>query len=75
MHSIVYMVILTRIVERFDCFKMTAVDFVASTAGQKVKIFWLEMERVLFQASGGAETFLERRRFYQSQLAVTPALS
>jgi hypothetical protein len=55
MHSIVYMLILTRKgVERFDCSKMTAVDFVASTAGQKVKIFWLEMERVLFQASGMA---------------------
>jgi len=57
MHSIAYMVILTRKgLERFDCSKMTAVDFVASTPGQKVKIFRLEMERVLFQA-GVAENF------------------
>jgi hypothetical protein len=69
MHSIVYMVILTRIVERFDCSKMTAVDFVASTAGQKVKIFWLEMERVLFQASGGAESF-----FWSAAVSTNPNL-
>ena len=38
MHSIVYMVILTRKgAEGFDRHKMTAVDFVASTPGQKVK--------------------------------------
>jgi len=56
MYSIVYMVILTRKgLERSDCSKMTAVEFVASTPGQKVKIFRLEMERVICQASGLAE--------------------
>jgi len=74
MHSIAYMVILTRKgLERFDCSKMTAVDFVASTPGQKVKIFRLEMERVLFQA-GVAENF-GAPPFLPIPTAVTPALS
>jgi hypothetical protein len=75
MHSIVYMVILTRIVERFDCFKMTAVDFVASTAGQKAKSSSWKWSEFFFKHQAGPKRFLERRRFYQSQLAVTPALS
>ena len=74
MHSIVYMVIITRIVERFDCSKVTA-DFVACTAGQKITIFWLEMERVLFQASGVAENFFGAPPFLPFPTAVTPALS
>ena len=70
------MVILTRKgLERFDCSKMTAVDFVASTPGQKVKIFRLEMERVLFQASGVAENFFGAPPFLPIPTAVTPALS
>jgi hypothetical protein len=52
---------------------MTAVDFVASTPGQKVKIFRLEMERVLFQA-GVAENF-GAPPFLPIPTAVTPALS
>jgi hypothetical protein len=40
--------------------------------GQKVKIFRLEMERVLFRHQAWPETFLERRRFYQSELLCPP---
>jgi hypothetical protein len=69
------MVILTRIVERFDCSKMTAMNFVASIAGQKVRIFWLEMERVLFQASGVAGDCFGAPPFLPIPTAVTPALS
>ena len=57
MHSIVYMVILTRIVERFDCFKMTAVDFVASTAGQKAKSSSWKWSEFFFRHQAGPKAF------------------
>jgi hypothetical protein len=56
MHSIVYRLILPRkVLERFQWLQNDWVDFVASTLGQRSKIFRLEMEQVTFQASGVAE--------------------
>jgi len=68
MRSIAYMVILTRQgLERFDCSKMTAVDFLASTAGQKV-------QNLL--AGNGASSFSGIRRgrklFWSAAVSTNP---
>jgi hypothetical protein len=48
---------------------MTAVDFVESTARVKGQNLWLEMERVPFQVSGGAESF-----FWSAAVSTNPHL-